>query len=107
MKKSTVFGLLCIGLVVSCSPVICGDELPGGSYERTCKNCDFDGKRFVCECNNRKGKSISISAEVDKGDTCANIDGTLICGGQDFWKELWKNLGDTFKDALDADLQLW
>ena len=59
------------------------NNLPAGSYQKTCQNCSFDGFRLSCQCQNRD-QSRTFDTALNNVKSCRsgsiqNINGLLRC----------------------------
>lgn len=57
--------------------------LPGGSYQQTCRNCNFDGSRLSCQCQTRNQwqalYTTLMNVQSCRPGSIQNINGTLRC----------------------------
>ncbi len=64
----------CAGLPLPAEP---DNELPRGSYQKTCEDCTVSGGELCCDCEDREG-----SLHYTCGSGCGsyeNVDGRLQC----------------------------
>ena len=60
------------------------DDLPPGSYQRTCRDLDVRRGLVFGECQARDGRWVDVrGADVSDCRSVDNIDGRLQCGGGD------------------------
>lgn len=59
-----------------------GQEPPQGSYERSCRDIEFDGRYLTAECRDEHGKWRNARLDVrdcDRDEEIVNDDGELAC----------------------------
>jgi len=75
-----------IGFIILClfSITLMADQLPAGSYTKSCNNCHLSNNGLSCKCVDRYGQHHRTRLPTAQGCSfIKNIDGKLVCDSQD------------------------
>lgn len=79
--KMSKFALIFIS-AISLTATAAVAQMPSGSYQRTCRNIDFDGATLQATCADASGRAIRSGIAIDRcGGSIANENGRLVCAG--------------------------
>ena len=81
MRYLTILGFLTLAALLAAPAQSAAMQIPGGSYQQTCRGSAIHGSKLVAECQDRNGKWRRTS--LDNFQSCRgqiqNIDGALEC----------------------------
>jgi hypothetical protein len=83
MQYLTMFGILTLTTVLSVSGPCAAQQIPGGSYQQTCRDIGVRGSTLHATCDDGRGgrQSTELRDYQSCGGQIQNINGSLQCNG--------------------------
>jgi hypothetical protein len=82
MRYLTMFGILALATALWI-PATCVAQVPGGSYQQTCRDIGVRGSTLYATCQNMSSgwQATELRNYYSCNEEIQNINGTLQCGG--------------------------